>query len=1182
MYLKKVEICGFKSFPEKTDIEFGPGVTAVVGPNGCGKTNLSDAIRWVLGEQSARQLRGRTMEDVIFNGSEDRKPLGMAEVSLTIGGTANLLPVPYDEICITRRVFRSGESDYLLNRKPCRLKDIKDLFLDTGVGSDTYSMIERDMIDGVLDERSGARRAFIEEAAGIAKYKDREIAARRKLELTDQDLVRLSDVILELEKRVRSLQYQMGKARRYKRLTESLRVMEAARAASDIRKRKERLAEIDRDLGEIKARREAGQAALAEKEAELENLSLRRVEFERELAQAQEALNEAEKRTEAMEAESLVLRERQKGTRALLLRAGEEKASLEQQFNRIQSEREDASLALVTLEGRRGARRGEHETLKAEVAELEAERERWRSALNEKRGESLQVFENRVRRSNELGTLGKNLEKLLDEKNRILRQVSDVAVRMEEMGTDLASLDQETERLDREMGRLETKRTRVEDGRKKHEARLSEIHSRSVSLESKLGSLEEKLGLLKGLEENLEGYESGVKTVLSDRKTEVEGIVADLVTAKQPEHETAVEAALSDSLQLVVTSKLETACQLVEYLRTAEGGVAGFLALEALEDVDTDGVPADLWERRGVLGKVAEHVACDGSVRPVVDYLLGRTVLTETLDAALGLSQEPRYQGLTFVTLEGDAVSMPGRLFGGRRSGGDLSVVGRRGEIAKAEDQTTEIRMLLDEIRDFEAKALRVRERLSQISDLLTETLGRTREEHLGCRQQRSVLDAELVQCERSREMFSGQLERLHVEIRQIDRDREQAVLDVSRLSDEESEAANLTEMLEQKVQGWETAYREKTARLSALETEIAALDDEEARLRSRAADLMKQSSEAEHQIAERTRDTQNAEMEIRRCEESLAGMADDLKVASEKVEARRASRDRLREGGASFRDREAALKQEIREHAREKEHLGERIHQTEMEVARLEAEENSIRDQIREKYEMDLEDIEIPADTGEVGPEDVEEIRRKIKGLGPVNLVALEEYEQERERLDFLTSQRDDLETAKESLKQTIVEIHHTARKRFKESFEIVRVKFIETFASLFEDGEADLRLEDPHDPLRSGIAIIARPKGKLERHISLLSGGERSLTAIAFLVSLYLVKPSAFCILDEIDAALDDANVLKFASLLRRLKEKTQFVMITHNKRSMEIADCLYGVTMSEPGVSRIVSVDLRTRAA
>jgi len=688
--------------------------------------------------------------------------------------------------------------------------------------------------------------------------------------------------------------------------------------------------------------------------------------------------------------------------------------------------------------------------------------------------------------------------------------------------------------------------------------------------------------LLKGFEKNLEGYEAGVKTVLSNRKAEIEGVVADLVTASRPEHETAVEAALSSSLQCVVTSKLETACELVEYLHRAEGGVAGFLALEALEDVDTNGVPEDLSGKTGVLGKVGEYVSCDASVRPVVDYLLGRTVLTETLDTALGLSQEPRYEGLTFVTLEGDAVSMPGRLFGGRRSASDLSVSGRKGEIAKAEIQTTENRTLLDEVRDFEKKAVRVRGRLSQISELLTETLGETRETHLGCRQRRSVLDAERTQCERSGQMLAGQMERLKAEINQIGEEREQAELEVSTLTDEESEAGNLTSLLEQRVRGRENIYREKTARLSALKTELATLDDEESRLRNRSGDLSEQASQVAEQIARRTRDIQNAEVEIRRCEESLVAMANDLKKATGEVEARRAARDRQREGGAGFQERETSLKQEIRDRAREKEQLGERIHQVEMETARLETTEKSVRGQIIEKYEVDLDAFEIPPETGEVSAEDVEDIRRKIKGLGPVNLVALEEYEQEKERLDFLTSQRDDLEKARESLKQTIVEIHHTARKRFKEAFEEVRAKFMETFAGLFEDGEADLRLEDPQDPLRSSIAIIARPKGKLERHISLLSGGERSLTAIAFLVSLYLVRPSAFCILDEIDAALDDANVLKFASLLGRLKKKTQFVMITHNKRSMEVADCLYGVTMSEPGISRIVSVDLRTRAA
>ncbi|MCK4546065.1 MAG: chromosome segregation protein SMC [Candidatus Eisenbacteria sp.] len=1181
MHLKKVEICGFKSFPEKLEIEFGPGITAVVGPNGCGKTNLSDAIRWVLGEQSAKQLRGKTMEDVIFNGSEMRKPLGMAEVSLTVGGCANLLPVPYDEVCVTRRVFRSGESEYFLNRKPCRLKDIRDLFLDTGIGANAYSIMERDMIDEVLDERSGARRGFIEEVAGITKYKDREVGARRKLELTDQDLVRLKDVIQELEKRVRSLEYQMGKARRYNRLTERLRVMEAARARAEVRAIAARSAEAEEDMVRLRDRREASEAGLSEIEAHLENLSLRRMEHERRLAQAQETLTEAERQAETVEAETLVLRERLKGARALLVRAAEEKSALEQQFNRVQSEREDASLTLVTLEGRRSARREEHRTLEAEVADLEKQLAAWKTLLSEKRDHALKVFENRVRSSNELGTLGKNLERLLEEKTCILQQVSELGARMDEMEQDLSSLDEATLQLDNEIGGLEARRQRLGEGSRKHLERLSNISSRSVSLESKMGALQEKLGLLKGLEESLEGYESGVKTVLAEKKTQVCGVVAELVSVREPRYETAVEAALSSSLQLIVTQELQTARGLVEYLRAGCGGVAGFLAVEGLEGIEADGVPADICSSPGVIGKASEFVVCDQGIRPVVDYLLGRTVLTETLDTAVDLSLDSRCRNVTFVTLDGDAVAMPGRFSGGRRSEGDLSIVGRKGEIGKTELEMSEIQALLGEIREFEQKALKVRERLARISQLVTVALEEKRGALSGQQQWKGELNVEMAQCGQSRQMLAGQLDRMETEIRQIDMERNHVAEDVTLLTGEESEAGNLTTALEQKVQTRETTYRNQMARLSALRTELVALDGEEMRLRSRAGDLAEQAENLGAQIRQRVQEISGAEVGIREYEESLVQMAADLRIVSGKVDSSLVARDRLREGGGGFREEEVSFKQRLKDQGAERDRLGEQIHQLDMDITRMEAAEKSVVDQIREKYEADLDEFEIPEDIGEIGSGDIENVRRKIKALGPVNLIALEEYEQEKERLDFLNAQKQDLGEAKESLEQAIVQIHQTARKRFSEGFAQVREKFTETFATLFKDGEADLRLEDPSDPLHSGIAIVARPKGKLERHISLLSGGERSLTAIAFLVALYLVKPSAFCFLDEIDAALDDANVLKFANLLKGLKKKTQFVMITHNKRSMEVASCLYGVTMSEPGVSRIVSVDLTNHA-
>jgi len=1182
MYLKKVEVCGFKSFPEKLEVEFDTGMTAIVGPNGCGKTNLADAIRWVLGEQSARQLRGRTMEDVIFNGSEGRKPLGMAEVSLTIAGASGILPIPYDEVCVTRRVFRSAESEYFLNRKPCRLKDIKDLFLDTGVGSNTYSLIEREMIEEVLEERSGARRNFIEEAAGISKYKDREESARRKLHLTDQDLVRLEDVIRELEKRVRSLQYQMGKARRYRRLTERLRTLESTRAVQEVRSLRERASDIAKAMADLRTRREACQGAMAGVEADLEKLGLARLEHQKALAEAQENLNDAEKETEALEGESLVLRERLNGTRALLSRAGEEKAALEERFNRIQAERENASVERVAVEGRRRGAVAERRTLEAEVAELEKQLGEWRDLLGEKRNHALRVFESRVRRSNELGGLAKNLERLFEERKAILQQVSDLATRMEEMEQDLTSLDEETRRLDRDVRRLESRQVRLEEGHKKHGDRLAKISSRSVSLTSKLDSLEEKLGFLRRLEENLEGYEAGVRTVLSEKREQVQGIVADLVVSRRPEYRAAVETAISSSLQCLVTPDLETAQALVEFLREEQGGVAGFLALDTLEGTNGDGIPRDLDAEPGVVGRAVDHVTCEEEMRPVARFLLGGTVFTDSLDTALRLSREPRYRGVSFVSMEGESVSMPGRLVGGRRPQGDPGVVGRRSEIDRTEEQTREVRALLDEIRQFEGKALRVRERLSEISQVLSMALDDRRENLAECQRRRALHEAELTQCDRSREMLGTQLGRLEAEIRQIEQDRSQMTGDVGCLTGEEDEASTAAAAMERRVQSLEETYREKTARLSALGAAIEALEEDEARLAQRASALEQETERVRSQIQQRTREMAEAESQIGRCEAALGRMADEVKSVSSKVAEKRAVRDRLRAGGVEFQGTESALRSALRQRRDELEQLSERIHQMEMEAAGLGASERSIRDQIREKYEVELDSVGVAPGEEEVTAGAVEEVRQGLRGIGPVNLVALEEYEEEKQRLDFLSAQREDLVSAKDSLEKAIVQIHRTARKRFREALEEIRQKFVETFATLFEEGEADLRLDDPDDPLRSGVSIVARPKGKLERHVTMLSGGERSLTAIAFLVALYLVKPSAFCILDEVDAALDDVNVLKFAALLKRLKERTQFVMITHNKRTMEVCDCLYGVTMSEAGVSRIVSVDLRNRAA
>jgi chromosome segregation protein len=1177
MLLSKLQILGFKSFPQKTELHFDRGITAIVGPNGCGKTNLLDSIRWVLGEQRTSLLRSSKMEDVIFNGTKDLKPLGMAEVTLVIDNQKGVLPTDYNQVTVTRRLFRSGESEYLLNKAPCRLKDVTELFLDTGVGIHAYSVIQPEMVEAILSDRAEERRFLFEEAAGITKYKLRKKEAERKLEHTENDLLRLGDILSEVEKQVNSLRRQRGKAERHKRLSEEIRDLEIKLSRNEFHALKIREKELQEKVSASADQSQCAAADLAQEEAQTESLKLRLLETEKQVVQIQNTVSRLSEGNFQIEREISVNRERRSNLEKLIARNQEELANLKSRWSSVKDETEQKKRRLDQLASEIESKSQECQAEENKLLSGDDQLQQIKSRLQELSQEWQQVNVLMNRGGTEKEGSRAQIEELSKREGALTGEARTLEEKVAALSQTLTEL---TGQHQEELNQRQAGTEQAQGLRQKIEqvgTDLDELTAEESRLRSLLEGDKAGLHMLEQISEHYEGYGKGERWVLSAR-AKLPGIIDTVanVIATREEYLRAVESALGEAAQFIICRDTESAKNAIALLKSEKAGRATFLPLDKVSVWSKKSSRTDFGHRPGVIGRASDLVECDPEFKRAVELLLSRVILVENLDQAIKLSSdlEPDFD---LITLDGELVRAQAAISGG--SAKEVSLLGRELEIEKLREridrQNQKLQRLSTEKEEKQAREQEMRDKLAKVTVDNEQVNTRIQESQIRLK----TLEFEKASLETRKEQLLEHARETAEAARQFEKRSDEQSRQLQELAEKENNLSSAVSQQQDILRQAEASHTETFKKTNQLRIELVSLQGKHEQASSDLTRLRELFQEIEGAQESKTKESRDSRSEIDKLAQTDAHRQEQLKQAFHEIEKHKTQLTAKTEEHAGLQAELDLKEKNLKASRQTKEGLLDQLHRLRMEQVELSSKVRSVRGRISEEYQVDLETAgaveELTTQEIEKSKEDLSQTKEKLKALGAVNLLALEEYESSKQRLDFLQGQVKDLTEAKETLTSAISKINQTARELFTETFEKARFNFQKVFEELFEGGETELKLEESGDPLESPIRISARPYGKRLLSISQLSGGEKALTAIALLFAIYLVKPSPFCIFDEVDAPLDDANIGRFLKLIKHFSSNTQFIVITHNKMTMEAADVLYGVTMEQPGVSKIVSV-------
>ena len=1181
MRLVRLELQGFKSFARKTELQFDPGITAVIGPNGSGKSNIADAVRWVLGEQSAKALRGSKMEDVIFNGTQERKAQAFCEVALTFDNSDALLPIDFNEVTVTRRVYRSGDSEYAINRNNCRLKDINELFRDTGIGKEGYSIIGQGKVEEILSNKSGDRRAALEEAAGVMRYRVRKEEAVRKLENTRKNLERLEDILMELQTQREPLQEQAEKARAYLKLRDELKALEVNVFIHQYERMQERL--------------DSAGCALEQMQEESELLYESERTLSSDTAAQEEALRAIEQTASTAQNALITLMS------AMEAHIGEAGVFNERKEH-LEKERERLLASIAENERRREDRMGQLERLKTddtagrdmlqalddEIAQADAELLRLQQAV-ERQEETLNTQKNSIIDS---------LNRLSDAKSQLSRMeamTSALNQRLDAIAADQRANSAEREGLEKELSEAkaewdaqqEQKRAFLGEQERLNSS-LKQAQQESKTAQNKLHELEQGCNAMRSrsnvLEEMArahEGYYASVRNVLKDCERDVAlrrsvlGVVAELISVPQ-QYETALEMALGSSLQNIVTPTPEDAKRVIDHLRARQYGRATLLPVSAMRARLLTAEERQALHMPGCIGIASELVGFEERYRSVVENLLGRTVIVEDLNAGISINKRAN-SAFRIATLQGDIINPGGSMTGGSVQKREFSLLGRERELKELERSIREAEAA---IKAQAQKRTEADESVEEMKLLLQQAEAALHAQEIDSARHKEKL--ELI--ERDLRQNAQKAERMELECAQIrdnllDIEKEQSSLSNVQTGIEAGSAATQEDVQRSQAElvrlraGQEAAtaaMTERKVRRMALKKEEDAVLLETRRLEQELRDT--QRATEEHRAAHTRTLEQEAALEQQLQSLNAAVAQEQAAVELRKEEQHAMEEERLRRSQALSDTR--ARKDELNKRLRE---LEEKRHKQELTKSRTEVELDAMVERMMADYELTYE-AALPLRTEGVGITAahvrIDELKKEIRALGSINVNAVEDYEILNERYTALYTQCEDLNRAEGDLNTLIAELTQTMEKQFLQQFTLIQQNFTTVFEQLFGGGYAELRLADPKDVLNCDIDIIAQPPGKKLQLLTLLSGGERALTAIALLFAMLKLKPTVFCILDEIESSLDEVNVTRFANYLREYSDDTQFILITHRKGSMEVCNALYGVAMEEKGVSKIVS--------
>lgn len=1177
MRLKSLEVQGFKTFPDKTKLSFESGITSVVGPNGSGKSNISDAIRWVLGEQSPKSLRCSKMEDVVFNGTDKRKRQGYAEVTLNIDNSDRFLDFNGDEIAVTRRYYRSGESEYLINKASVRLKDINELFMDTGLGRDGYSMIGQGKIDSIVSSKSEDRREIFEEAAGISRYRYRKIEAERKLKNTEDNLLRLRDIVTELEERVGPLQKQSEKAQQFLTYSEEKRGLEIALWLLTLDNSQENLKQQDEKISIAKTQYDDAENALTDIQTETEEIYRKNGEMSSQIESI---------RCEISGIESAIAQKR-----SMVSVAENDILHSNENIERIKNEILQADQSADELEKTISDKQAKIAVLDAEIIEKQKKYSEISEKLNvvnldsSKSGDTLQELTaelsvltsqsadarviDMTSESNisELTSRIESLKASNDEKNAQLIELSEILTEYE---TNLNNTENEINSLNNAIDGLQIKLS-------SKEKKKNELKAESDKLTLDVREHQRKISFLENLERNLEGFSKSVKTIVNASKNgKLKGICGPVsrVISVPSKYGVAIETALGAAMQNIVVNTDEDAKQAIRYLKSTDGGRATFLPLNTIKSRQLNENRLD--DCYGFIGVASELCSCEVKYNSILSSLLGKIVIVEDLNSATAIAKKYSYR-FKIVTLDGQVVNAGGSLTGGslNRNTGLLS---RASEIEQLKNQTAD---LLEKAKSAENHSEQISREYSAIEAELLGTradLSNKQQEQVRLQAEKRACETELNNSKLFLQNAESEINNCLNRIETLKSSRKQARERLTELNikiaDAEEKVNTVTgnrAELTKKREEFTSLLQNIRLEIVTAQKDIDALNSEIVFAKNTGTDNDEKKALLNEQISSIDETIEKTKAQISLFEDEIASHENSQRSLGKQIDDINNSKDQLEKRSVEIRAFE-------RDKSAERETLGRELARLEERKINIQKQYDDIISKLWEEYELtkrEAEETAIEIEDSTKAQKRLNELKQKIKSLGNVNVSAIEEYKEVSERYEFMSTQVDDVEKSKKEIEKLITDLTKQMKEVFVESFDQINKNFTYTFKELFGGGTASLSLADPENILTSGIDILVHPPGKIVVNLDALSGGEKALVAIALYFAIMKVRPAPFCVMDEIEAALDDVNVYRFASYLRRMTENTQFILITHRRGTMEEADVLYGVTMQDEGISKLLEL-------
>ena len=1182
MYLKRLEMYGFKSFADKTVLDFMPGITTVIGPNGSGKSNISDCIRWVLGEQSLKSLRGTKSEDIIFAGTQNRKSLGYAEASMVIDNSDGKLPIEYNEVVVTRRIYRSGETGYFINKTPCRLKDVLELFMDTGIGKDGYSIIGQGKIEEILSNKSEDRRHIFEEAAGIVKYRTRKADSEKKLEQTKLNLLRINDIISEIENNIEPLKNQSEKAKKFLNLREELKNVEVGLFLYNIENFKNQIDDILENIEILETNQVRENENLNELQVKKEELKEQVDSLIEKIEETQNLGFEGNQKREQYNSEIGVLAERLSNNKENYERYAFEIEDLEKQNKELEKEQNQK------LEKKNNLFTNK-EKFEKELKEKEEELAKYSKTLSEKELEiesKKQIVQKNIDDKyeivGEVNTEKANYENLEKREKSLKNEIQETISELDSTRTNKEESSKSFYELEKSKNSINNNLLKIKSEKDMSSQKLKDYDTKINTYQSEYRIKESRYKFLVETEKEKEGYAKSVKSLIeateknSSLAKGVHGVLANLISVDK-KYELAIEMTLGASIQNIVTDTEEEAKKLVNYLRDNNLGRASFLPISSVKGQKVSGINTSKVD--GIIGIASDLIKTDKKYNEIILSLLGRTVIVEDINSAIKLARQNSYK-FKIVTLKGDVINPSGAISGGSVATKTASILGRGKEIKALEKELFEIK---SKIEKLQAEKEKYENSISSLLEKFEEKQKEAQELEIVYATEKQKIDTIDLEIEK----LDSKLSKLRIDLDNTKNEKEENILKQKELTEKVSkmdeENASLNIVIEEftKLNRDNQKYIDDlNFDITNLKISVSSFDESEMSINEImdriTSEMDKNTLSIQNKKSAREKiivDNQELDLKIEATKQQIIDLEKEILESSDKVE-------KLKQERTNKNEKLNNVEKDIESQNEKIENLKNHTSKLDLKKSKIELELNQIINKMWEEYELtpntvgDIEKIKNPTEV----QKQVNSLRNEIRDLGSINVDAIKEYQELKERYDFMSEQRLDLEDSSSKLKKIISEMTETMKKQFAEQFKIINKNFGEVFTELFGGGKAELILADEENILECGIDIAVQPPGKKLQNMMLLSGGEKAFTAIALLFAILKMNPAPFCVLDEIEAALDDVNVYRFAEYLKKFSKDSQFLVITHRKGTMEAADTVYGITMEEKGISKLLSMKLK----